>query len=684
MLFKPEVLAPAGGMNSLIAAVRSGADAVYAGSTRFSARRNAENFDDTALRAAADYCRVRGVKLYLTLNIMIKQSELSEALRLAELAADCGVSGLILQDFGLASLIHRHLPDMPLHASTQMSVHSPAALSLLKKAGFCRVVAAREMSARELGDFCSTAARLDMEVEVFIHGALCMCVSGQCLLSAVLGGRSGNRGLCAGPCRLPFSASGGTGHDLSLKDLSLYDCVPKLADMRVASLKIEGRMKRPEYTAAATAVCRSAVDTGTVPPELMASLERVFSRSGFTDGYFNGKLGRDMFGIRTKEDVTAAAGAFPSVHDIYRTERQNVAVDVSAEIKRGHPLSLTLNDGVNTVTVKGELPQEAKNKSITESGVAVALHKLGGTPYFASACNIKLDRGLFVSASVINSLRREAVDALSALRTAVPPYRKVTVKISDEKADIRKKPLIYARFTSPDLIPGDLNGLDGIILPSEYDFPDNLPENIIKITDTPRYVLSDDALMKRLRRLYESGITYAFCGNLSTLEPAESIGFNIIGNTGLNVANGETVLYLKNMGASAVTVSPEMGMEEISSMPSALPKGIFAYGRLPLMLMRNCPVKNGTDCAQCDKKAFLTDRLGVKFPVRCRPGYSELLNSKAHYLADRLREIKNCDFLILSFTDESENEILRIIREYSFGGKASGEYTRGLYYKSVL
>ena len=364
----------------LIAACRAGADAVYLGAKEFSARRNAENFDDNALKEAIKYCHIRGVKVYLTLNIQIKDGELSSAVDLARRAYNYGIDGVIIADLGLADVLHRLIPELNLHASTQMTVHTPAALSILKNAGFTRVVAAREMSREELRELCKRAKELNIEVEVFVHGALCMSVSGQCLLSAFLGSRSGNRGLCAGPCRLPFAVKGGTGYDLSLKDLSLLPHIKELCDMGVTSFKIEGRMKRPEYVAAATAACREAVDSGSVPNELDSTLKNVFSRSGFTDGYYVNQLGRDMFGIRTKEDVTAADKAFPKIHELYRAERRTVKVKAEITVQKDMPVTLTLDDGENRVTVKGDIPKTAQTRPITPEALKSGLDKFGSTP----------------------------------------------------------------------------------------------------------------------------------------------------------------------------------------------------------------------------------------------------------------------------------------------------------------
>ena len=679
---KPEVLSPAGNMDSLVAAVRSGADAVYLGSTEFSARRNAHNFDREELKSAVDYCHIRGVRVYLTLNIMLMDSELNDALALAEYANSVGVDALILQDIGLSRVIKERFPDMEMHASTQMTVHEKSALPFLKSLGFSRVVVSREMSRSEIKDLCSAANELGMEVEVFVHGALCMCVSGQCLLSAVLGSRSGNRGLCAGPCRLPFEAPGGTGYDLSLKDLCLLDEVKDLESIGVSSLKIEGRMKRPEYVSAATFAARQAVDTGTAGEDIMPLLKDVFSRSGFTKGYYESKLGISMFGRRTKDDVVSANDAFSKIHEIYRGERASVPINISATVKQGEKIKVFLSDGKNTVSVSGDIPEKAQKKAVDAVYVGSALSKLGGTPYYAENTDIGIDDGLFVPSSVLNSLRRDAVAELDRARCSVPPRRNAEFdsNITDKDHKVKE---IYARFPDPGAIPDNLSGVNAVILPSEFDFP-SLPENIIKITDTPRYIQNGEKLIARLKELKKSGVSYALCGNLSGVFAAKAAGLAVIGDTGLNVSNEESAAVLEREGVIGITLSAEMTLKDISKLRTPMKKGIFAYGRLPLMLTRNCPLKNGRKCAQCDKKGYLTDRLGIEFPVRCSGNYSELFNSSPIYLADRLDEIKNTDFLVLSFTDEEKKECEEIIKAYKAGKEAPEKFTRGLYIKGVL
>lgn len=675
-----EVLSPVGSAESLEAAVRAGADAVYMGAKQFSARRNAENFDNGSLKTAVEYCHVRGVKVYLTLNIMVKQNELSAALDTARAAYLAGVDALIVQDLGIAELIHKAFPSLPLHASTQMTVHSPSALPILKKLGFCRVVLSREMSKKEIAEFCNAAKQYGIEVELFVHGALCMCVSGQCLLSSVLGARSGNRGLCAGPCRLPFKASGGTGYDLSLKDLSLVEYIDELVEMGVASLKIEGRMKRPEYIAAATAACRQALDNGYAQKELIEALGDVFSRSGFTDGYYKSVRGRNMFGIRTRDDVTASKEAFSYLHGIYRNERQSVPVTITARIHNGKPIKLEISDGKNTACAQGDIPELAQKAPTERKTVEESLKKLGGTPYYAEKVNVDIDDGLFVRGAILNELRRNAIDKLNRIRATVNVQDEIPVNLDFTDIKHRDTPYIIARFEDNGAIPDNISA-DAVILPMNCSFENNaLP----LIAETPRYITDEGKIYNRLRELSKQGVEYVYCHNIATVEIAARAGMKIIASPSLNIANSASAQIMKKLDVSAVTLSAEISLRDAVNLPTNLPKGIFAYGRLPLMLLRNCPLKNGRVCKDCDKHDFLTDRKGIKFPIACHGEYVEMLNSTPVYLADKVDELRHLDFVVLSFYDEASDTVQKTVKAYKNGAPPPAEYTRGLYFRELL
>ena len=680
-----EILSPVGNREMLYAAVRSGADAVYLGAKDFSARRNAENFTAEELEEVVKYCHIRNVKVYLTLNILIKDNELELAFDLAKNAYNMGVDGIIIQDLGLARILHEKIPDLKLHASTQMSVHSVSALPILKKLGFTQVVVSREMSKENIKEFCEEARKLEITVEVFVHGALCMSVSGQCLLSAFLGSRSGNRGLCAGPCRLPFKAENGTGYDLSLKDLSLIDHLRELYDLGVRSFKIEGRMKRPEYVAAATHCCKEALEKGVVDKNLNETLKNVFSRQGFTDGYYKNMLGRDMFGTRTKDDVVSANDAFPILHEIYRNERQSVQIGLKAKIKKDEPISLTLTDNENEVTVFGNMPQNAVNKPLSAEDALENLGKFGGTAYLNVGGGIQIDDGLFVPKGELNALRREAVELLDQKRGEIKTKMSNAVYSAPEKTEKNlKTPKIFARFENAEQIPENLNGIDAIIFPLEQN-PDDLNlKNIELIVDIPRGIKDEKVIEKRLLLFAEKGFKTALCGNLAAVEIAQNCGFNVIGDTGLNVTNSESLKTLENLEINRALISSEELISDILSLNGNIEKGIVAYGNIPLMLFKNCPLKNGISCDKCDKNGVLTDRMGTKFPVRCRMGFSELLNSVPIYLADRKDELLGLDFIVLYFTREDKAQTESVISAYKNGQNPTEKYTRGLYYRGTI
>ena len=680
---KGEILSPVGSFEMLEAAVKSGADAVYLGAKDFSARRNAQNFTKEEMKKAVEYCHIRGVKTYLTLNILLKDEELEKAFLLARDAYNMGIDGIIVQDLGFAKILKDYLPELPLHASTQMSVHSKSALPLLKQLGFTQVVVSREMSKNDLEEFCREAEKYNITVEVFVHGALCMCVSGQCLLSAFLGSRSGNRGLCAGPCRLPFKVKGGTGYDLSLKDLSLLEYITELYGMGVRSFKIEGRMKRPEYVAAATYACKQALYEGSVEKNLNETLQNVFSRSGFTSGYYQNKLGKEMFGIRTKEDVISADKAFPLLHELYRKERKSVAVTIKAEVLKNKPISLTLSDGKNTATVQGNLPQTAKTKAVTKEDITENITKLGSTPYYHTDCEVVLDGGLFAAKGELNELRRTACEMLDSKRAKVNRTQSNTeFKLNKTKSGKTAVPQIYIRVENKDQIPSSLKGISAVIVPLEKDFEPFL--GVKNIVEIPRGIVSESLIENRLKIYKQKGFDTALCGNIAAVTIAKQNGFEVLADTGLNVLNSFSLKTLSELNVKSAVLSAEILLEDVKELDNELPKGIKSYGNIPLMIFKNCPVKNGITCKECKQNGSITDRKGTVFPVRCRMGYSELLNSVPICLSDKQDLLSWLDFQILYFTKETNEQTEQIINDYIYKRIPEYKYTRGLYFRGVM
>lgn len=662
---KPEILAPAGSMESLIAAVRCGANAVYLGTKGINARRGATNFTFEELKQAVEYCHARDVKIYLALNILISDSERELAYKTVEAGLSLGVDAFIIQDLGLAKIIHSHFPTARMHASTQCSVNSPEGFKALEKMGFVRAVLPREMSLDEIKEIRQAT---DMELEMFVHGALCMCVSGQCYLSAMLGGRSGNRGLCAQPCRLGFSADASRSCDLSLKDLSLIGNINKIAQAGVVSLKIEGRMKRPEYVAAAVTSCKKAID-GEYSASDENTLKSVFSRTGFTDGYFTGER-KDMFGTRQKEDVVAAKDVLKELSHLYDNENPLVPIDIEFICKANRKAELTATALGKTVTVTGTVPETAINKPMTEESVKTRLAKFGNTQFYLKNIKIDLDDGLILPASVINSMRREAVEMLD--KVEIKPFTQMPYKAEKYK-EKDCTPYYTARFLNPNSIP-DKHPFKRIFIPiwsSDEDFVDNRAG-----VEIPRGLFGmEEKLTKRLEHLKKIGVRKALCSNLGAYSLAQKMGFEVYGDFGLNIFNSDSAQLF-----NSPILSFEATLEQTNRI-GAKDTGIIGYGYLPLMLTRNCPIKNHLGCSRCTGK--LTDRKGFEFKVKCSPyPCVEVLNPVPVYMGDRQKEIKT-DFIHFYFTDESKNQVEQIINLFKTGGQFDGKYTRGLTYRGV-
>ncbi len=677
-----EILAPAGSLESLQAAVRCGANAVYLGGKAFNARRNASNFSDEELRAAVEYCHKRNVKVYLTLNTLVSDGEFSTAYDAIKSACDAGVDAFIVQDIGLAALVRRVCSSVALHASTQMSVQSIEGIRVLEELGFTRAVLPRELSEKEIA---AISEQTDMELEYFVHGALCMCVSGQCLMSSVLGGRSGNRGLCAQPCRLPFGVNGKGGNNLSLKDLSLVDELHRLEKAGICSFKIEGRMKRPEYVAAAVTACRNSL-CGTKDEKIRASLQAVFSRSGFTKGYFEGRLGRDMFGIRRKEDVEGASGVLSDLQKLYGKENPLIPVDFSLTFAPETPMLLTASASGKSVCVEGSIPQTAVNRAVTGEELCDRLSKCGGTQFYADKVEVAFTEGLFVSAGEMNALRRNAI---AALEDEIAKNKKAEVSAynTDRTPHISGERKLHARFFDAAQIPEKLEGVSRVIIPLETDgeTAERLCKSGIEVAaEIPSAVFSNaDKYLENLIRLKSYGVSLAWVCNIDGISIARKAGLPFAGGFGMNIFNSMSLEEMQMLGASDCLLSCEVSLAQAARLGGSIPRGIMAYGRIPLMLTRNCPVKNRLSCAECGKDSVLVDRMGVEFPVRCKNGCSYILNSRPLWLADKQSDIRTCDYALLYFTTETKSEAVEIIGDYICEKSAKGDFTRGLYYKSV-
>ena len=680
-----EILAPCGSFESLNAALRCGADAVYLGAEKFSARQNAANFSDDELNQAVRDCHTRNVKVYLALNTLITDEQLEQCLEVIKFACKIGIDGLITQDLALIEIVKSCCPDLEIHSSTQMTIHTKRGTMQVKDWGFSRAVLSRELPLNIIEDI----NKLPIETEVFVHGALCMSVSGQCFMSSVIGSRSANRGLCAQPCRLPMTAvKGRDEYALSLKDMCEIDYAKRLDSIGIDSLKIEGRMKRPEYVAAAVTAYKQAINNEKYDISL---LENVFSRSGFTDGYIADKKGKDMFGFRRKEDVLASTSALPELHQLYRHEGKRSELVFNCKIKKDKPIEITATDENRiSATVFGEIPQAAKKRPCDEEMLKKQLSKLGDTIYTFKNLSTEIDDGLAVQTSQLNNMRRELTSLLDKKRaeyfTKAIDFNSGNLNYDFPKRVSLIKPKIRISINKLSQLEDiNFNDLELINIPLDlvkFAVTLNVPKNKISV-QMPRFTFDEERDFSKLKDIKNSGISHLLCTNIAHLSMGKELGMTIHTDFGFNITNSLALKKLKDENIKDAVASFELKAVQINKLGDFLPVGIIAYGRLPLMLTVNCPIDKSVGCKNCTGKLF--DRTGRELPVKCnkKQGYVEILNSDVLYIADKLQDF-NVDFITLNFYEESSEEVTEIISAYQNEDKANlNKLTRGLYYRGV-
>ena len=691
-----EILSPAGSPEALRAAVCAGADAVYLGFGQFNARRGAKNFTRDEFAAAVSHCHLRGVKVYLTLNTLCSDREMAQAVDCAVQASQLGADAVLVQDMGLVRALRQCAPDLPLHASTQMTLHSLDGVKQAADLGMTRAVLARELSRRDIAYICEHSP---IEIEVFVHGALCMCYSGQCFMSSVIGGRSGNRGMCAQPCRLPYGwGDWADGHPLSLKDMSLAGHLKELRDMGVASAKIEGRMKRPEYVYIVTKIYADALREEREPRlEELSRLEQAFSRQGFTDGYFVEEKGPDMFGVR--EEAKNPRELFAQARAAYeKGEGPGVPVKFYAMVRRGEPVQVGVEDGEGrVVTAAGQTPEAARRRATTRAEVEGQLTKTGGTPYRVTEVRSLVEEGLAVPLSAVNALRRQVLDGLTAKRTALPQRRHGVYKLGARYENYRGEPDIYVSLRRAAQLTFELTRArpDLITLPAEEiaahpeDVKTAIGRGVPVAAVLPRICFDRELpqLRRELEACKEAGVTDAYVGNLGHVPLCKELGFALRGDFGLQVFNSQGVKEYKRLGFQSLTASFELKLAQIRDLAKAVGTEIIAYGRLPLMITENCAVKNQSGKCVCSNVNLLTDRKGVRFPVEraygCR---NEILNANKVFLADKAQDWKKAGLraIRLLFTTENGVECVQVLSAYrGKGNYVPTDYTRGLYYRDV-
>ena len=690
-----ELLAPAGSMESLKAAVQNGANAVYLGCGIFNARQSAKNFTIQTLTEAVKYCHIRGVAVHLTLNTLVADKEMNDAADLIRQAASAGVDAFIVQDLGMVRLCKQVAPGVAIHGSTQLTVHSMSGVQVCAALGMTRVVLSRELSREEIARIC---AESPIEIEVFAHGALCMCYSGQCYLSAAIGGRSGNRGRCAQPCRQMYGYGRFENkHPLSLKDNCLVHYLKELQSMGVASLKLEGRMKKPEYVATVTSVYRKALDSGIVTEAMEMDLLTAFNRQGFTDGYYTGRIGKKMFGIRTdeREDPKWAAAARQTYEGV---ENQLVDVGFDVEITKTKSVLKVFDLDGHTVKVEGPLAEIARNHPLDEDSLTQRLSKTGGTPYRCAGVRVKLDPDVILPASAINAMRRDALNQLTALRARhdLPQLGKPgTIR---ERYGFSGQPQLTVQVTTREQITKQLLSMDTAmlyvplhILAEDAELVKQLVRRGGLAVVLPRIIHDGEMeeVMDSLRLLRTQGVTEALVCNIGQLLPVREAGMKARGDFGLNIYNSGAILMARDMELESVTLSFEMTLNQIRHVSKAVPCEIMAYGRMPLMVTENCLIKGRTGQCACHLGVTrLTDKTGADFPVirdgdACR---SVLLNGKKLSLLDRQNDLQKLGVWAtrLYFTTENMREVDRVLCDYMDPSPFDpGACTRGLYLRGL-
>ena len=690
-----ELLAPAGSMEALRAAVQNGADAVYLGVGPFNARQGARNFTVDTLREAVKYAHIRGAAVHLTLNTLVSDRESQQAAELIRAAARASVDAFIVQDLGVLALCRQIAPEVPVHASTQMSIHDLEGVRQAAALGVSRVVLARELPRDEIARICRSSP---VEIEVFVHGALCMCYSGQCYMSGVIGRRSGNRGQCAQPCRLPY----GYGRfenkfPLSLKDNCLAAYLRDLEKLGVASIKLQGRMKRPEYVATVTRVYREALNEGRVDQRQMKDLAAAFNRQGFTDGYYRGETGREMFGVR--EDTQPDKALLASARASYETaENPRVPVRFYMLLNRNEAMLAVQDEDGNLCKTAGPRPEPARSRGLTVPDLEARLGKTGGTAYACAQVRAVVEPGLNLPAAAINAMRREVLDQLTALRgrreePRLGKFTKATVYPGRKEA-----PGLSVQVTATEQVtPRLLNLKPGILyvplhlLAQDRDFYRQAARQVRLAAVLPRVIHGGEQsrVLNQLDQAYELGVRHVLLGNLGQISLAKSRGFAPCGDFGLNIYNSRAMNTLRELGLASATVSFEMTLPQIRDLSKAVPTEAIVYGRLPLMLTENCLIRNRTGhCACTGGQVKLQDRKGEEFPIirdadTCR---SVILNGKKLYWLDRLEDWRGLGLhaLRLLFTTENPREVDQVLRAWQTGAPFDpGAATRGLYLRGV-
>jgi len=691
-----EILSPAGSFEALKAAIDSGADAVYFGGRAFSARKNAVNLSNEEITEALSFAHLRGARMYAAVNTLMTDTELAECFDFIKFCYESGVDGIIVQDPGLCRIIRKHFPDFRIHASTQMTVHNLAGVKVAEKMGFSRVVLSRELS---FDDIKYIAQNTNLELEVFVHGALCMSYSGQCLMSSFLGGRSGNRGACAQPCRLPYTLLNSQGDEisqrekylLSLKDLCLVEYISQLKEAGVTSLKIEGRMKSAAYVSGVTGIYNKYRNGGKVSPDNMELLKNIFSRDGFTQGHFKDEHGRNMLSYEKNHDDIFASATGDVVNEALSLadEQRKTYIDAKFVMKKGECLYFEASYNGKLYTATGTKAAEpALNTAVDAERAEQQLRKLGSTVLEFSNLDIDVEDGLFIPVKEINLVRREVCEQIEKeILGSGRVYRGEGLKLPVKVQKNISQPLYTASVLNEAQADACYElGFSKIYIPyslykrnkSKYNSdPDVYAVKLPPVNhDSKREDYSDIAL---------DTVCITNIGQISLVPD----NINMHADYRLNVFNSYAFNQLANLGVKSACFSTELSLQQMKDISTPLATEVLVYGRIPLMTVKNCVLKSSLGRCGCTEGElyYLRDRKKICFPLECIKGecINIIYNSAPLYMADRTKELAriNANLYRFDFTDETPAQMAEILKSYETGRKSNEFFTRGHFYNEV-
>ncbi|MGN0158788.1 MAG: DUF3656 domain-containing protein [Brotaphodocola sp.] len=704
-----EILAPAGSVESMMAAVNAGADAIYMGGSRFGARAYADNPEEDRFLEAIDYVHLHGCKLYMTVNTLVKESELDELYDYLKPYYERGLDAVIVQDMGVFSYIRKYFPDMPIHASTQMTVTGFRSAGMLKEMGASRIVTARELS---LDEIRSIRDHVDIEIESFVHGALCYCYSGQCLLSSLIGGRSGNRGRCAQPCRLPYDVLGQQGRTrqgakkeqrkaaderylLSLKDLCTLDILPDIIEAGVYSLKIEGRMKSPRYTAGVVSIYRKYVDRYLqygrngyrVDPADKKILLDLFDRGGFTEGYYRQHNGRDMVALKEKPAFREGNQAlFDRLDREYVNAKKQEPMIGHVVMHEGEPIVLQIFKGEHEVVVIGDQVESAQNQPLSEEKLLKQINKTGNTPFYFEQLTAEITGMCFMPLQALNELRRNGLEQLE--QAILKPFQRTAPEIrclhQEQKlpclshqmkihVSIEEPESLQAVAAHPDV---DAVYLDSVGFEAQqWERAAELCHNAGKQcalilpqifrTEAERYFRKNQELLCR------AGFDEMVLRSMEEVSFLKEIGLAdvpMVFDANLYSMNRMAEDWMKKAGAVRQTLPLELNSRELAEL-DCTNRELIAYGYLPAMVSAQCIVCTTEGCKKQPKLLKMKDRTGKILPVKnhCRFCYNTIYNPSPLSLLGQEQTVKHLNpaVLRLQFVMESPEQTKAVIDAYA-------------------